>query len=51
MSTNPIAESLASQRVVIYDMADLNDDGHKEACFTARKPGGGDKGSNVSPVM
>ena len=50
VATNPISETLASQGVGFDDMEDFNDDGHKLACYTARNPGGGDKGVNVSPI-
>ena len=50
MVTNPISEDLGYQWVVVDDLADFNDDGHNTACYTARKPGGGDKGSNFSSI-
>ena len=50
VTTRPISEALASQGLDADDLTDLNDDVHKEACFTARNPGVHDKGVNVYSI-
>ena len=51
VATNPVAEYLTSKGLVVDDLDCLNDNRNKASCFTARKPGGGDKEANVSSVM
>ena len=50
-ATNPIYEALTYQGVVVDYMYGFNDGGHKVACYTARKPGGGDKGVKSLPLQ
>ena len=50
METKAISEPVASQGVVVDDMAHFNDDVNKAACSTSRNSGGGDKGTNVSSI-
>ena len=50
VATNPITEALSSQVVVVDELANFNDEGHKPACYNAMNPGGGDKGVNVSLI-
>ena len=50
VATNPIAESLTYQLLVVDEIAGFNDNINKAACCTARKPGGGNKGANVSSI-
>ena len=50
VATNPIAEYLASQGVVVDELSVFNEYFHKADCFIARNPGGDDKGSNAYSI-
>ena len=50
VETKPIDESLTYQGVFVDDLADFNSNGHKAACYTARKTGGGNKWANLSSI-
>ena len=49
-ATNPVAEALASQGMVVDKLVYCNFYGHRAACFTERKQRGGDKGFNISSI-
>ena len=48
--TIPISEDLASQGVVIDELFDFNNDGHKSAYSNKTKPGGDNEGVNAYSI-
>ena len=50
VETNPTSEVFTYQGLVVDELAGFNYDGHNEACYTVRNPGGGDKGVNVYSI-